>query len=121
MSKISTAIDIAQKHGYASFVRGCVKYAVYLPLARKERVDSWHAWPMEWKTYIFSTVKYLNSLQQTDASVCEIGCGVGNIIVDKRLDGKGYCHDLSVALPEYRVSQVIYKDEGKEIYHFVRR
>lgn len=76
--KIRGIKHIHQQQGLLMFAVGLIKKPYYKQLQRKYTFDVWHTTPYEFRNYAIKIVRYVN--QSNPSCVCEIGCGIGDII-----------------------------------------
>lgn len=73
--------SILKIEGIYFFALGIIKYIYYRMIQRKYHFEKWHLIPCELRPYAMNIVRFLNGIDNIEEKVvCEIGCGIGEII-----------------------------------------
>lgn len=82
--------QICTEQGLVAFFWGKLRKKYYKQLREKYHFGEWHITPYELRPYAYMSVKELNRLCQEEklSSVCEVGCGLGDIIRHVRVNEK---------------------------------
>lgn len=63
-----------------NYLIGRIKRNYYKKLRRRFSFGEWHIEPYELRPYALDIKNYINSVGAKEYCVCEIGCGLGDII-----------------------------------------
>lgn len=77
--RVRYQLKLAKQQGLSVYTKGIIRRKKYISLQRKYGFDSWHITPYELRPYAWSLVRFVNA-ELKARSVCEIGCGLGDII-----------------------------------------
>lgn len=77
---IKKILLIKREYGLLNYLLGRIKRVYYRRLRNKFSFGEWHLEPYELRPYAFDIKNYVNKLGNKELCVCEIGCGLGDII-----------------------------------------
>ena len=89
---------VCKQQGLLKYLIGHIKKPYYRKLQKKYGFDVWHMTPYELRPYAVKIVTYVNEkIVQWggNCTICEIGCGTGDIIRNIKNCRKKYGFDLS--------------------------
>lgn len=87
--RISWQLETLHLQGVMLYLRGLVKREKYKALFREYGFDKWHVTPYELRPYATRLVCEINKItKQGGWQVCEVGCGLGDIIRNIRAEKK---------------------------------
>ncbi len=88
---LAALIRVHKRQGIHTYLYGKYRRVFYHKLRKKYQFEEWHEEPYELRTYAWDIKNYVNTLVSTSYKpmcVCEIGCGLGDIIRNTRADKK---------------------------------
>ncbi len=82
MRSLKKRLELIKICGLKNVITGTKKYRYYAGLQKEYGFDKWHQSPIELRRYALDIVEYVNKLVEAGEveQVCEIGCGLGEII-----------------------------------------
>lgn len=93
--RIRYQLGIMRKQGLITYAKGFVIRLYYIRLSKKYGFSRWHVMPCELQPYATDIVKAINAMPGSrNFTVCEIGCGLGNIIRNIKAEHK-YGYDIN--------------------------
>lgn len=93
--RIGYQFGIIKKQGIRTYARGLVRKAYYIRLRKEYGFDPWHLSPYELRPYATDIVRAINAIPGSrNFTICEIGCGLGDIIRNIKVEHK-YGYDIS--------------------------
>lgn len=94
MPNIANGLRILKSQGAATFLHGLKRRRYYQQLQSEYGFDNWHIQPYELRPYAWDIVGCVNESKLKNSSVCEIGCGLGDLIRNLDMQEKN-AFDLS--------------------------
>lgn len=88
---LAALIRVHKRQGIHTYLYGKYRRVFYHKLRKKYHFGEWHEEPYELRPYAWDIKNYVNTLVSTSYKpmcVCEIGCGLGDIIRNTRADKK---------------------------------
>ena len=94
---LSSPIRIHRRQGICTYCRGLLRRKYYARLKRKYGFGEWHITPYELRPYACEIIKFVTKLcaDLRLSSICEVGCGLGDIIRNIKLTGRKVGLDIS--------------------------
>ncbi|MCH5260981.1 MAG: class I SAM-dependent methyltransferase [Lachnospiraceae bacterium] len=93
--RIGYQLGIIKRQGIRTYAKGFVRKAYYIYLRRRYRFDPWHLSVYEHHPYATDIVREINNMPGSQSfTICEIGCGLGDIIRHINAEHK-YGYDIS--------------------------
>jgi len=94
------------------FIKGAIRSIYFIFLRKKYGFDRWHISPKEFRPYAFDLIRYINSNVESEGTIVEVGCGLGEIVRNIK---SHYLYGFDVSDSVIRAAKYLDK-KGKVIY-----
>lgn len=115
MNIIAKLVEIHHREGLWNSFVGRIRIHYYRRLQKRFHFNSWHITPYQLRPYAVDVLKLINGMTKSGEinSVCEVGCGIGDILNNiKHTESR-----IGIDMSEEQIACAKYLSKGRANYY----
>ena len=111
MPNIKWQINLLKSQGFRVYSCGLFRKLYYIFLRKHFKFEEWHTTPYELRPYAWDIVRYVNEMGIRNGCICDIGCGIGDIV--RNIDCK-HKYGFDISKEAIKCARYLEKHENRE-------